>query len=1143
MKIKNLPIPFFRKNSAYKDLFRIMKICLFFLFVFAFQLAAINTNAQDAIIELKTTSVTVGQLINEIEKQTDYLVVYSNREVSTTRKINLLQKSDKVSSHLDEAFSNTDIGYNFENNYIILSKKAHQTANIITKIVQTSQQQRKTITGTVVDAARLPVIGANIVEEGTTNGTVTDIDGRFSLNVENNATIHVSYIGYLQQSINTAGQTSLNITLLEDTKTLDEVVVIGYGTLQKKDVTGSVGQVQSDQISNRAAPRIDQALIGQLAGVQVISSTGQPGEGLNIRIRGVGSISAGTQPLYVVDGFPDANIQMLNPNDIETIDVLKDASSTAIYGSRGANGVVLITTKRGKEGKARINLDAYYGWQKVQKIPKYLTMQEQAQYYFDGIVNQNLDVNGNMSDSDPFNWTPYRVPKTILGVLGYPGYTPITESHDPFDYIYRTAPQQNYTLSVQGGTDNIKYSVSGSYFDQEGIIIENGYNRYSLRTNLDAKINERVSMKLSLNTSYSTNQSIRSGGSATGGEGIIGSAVTWMYWYPLFNEDGTYFDAFGTTDASNNVLNPVAQAKEIKRKNENYRTLGSLSTDIMILKDLNLNIMLGATNNSSHDMYFIPDIPIISRSELTPEGGDSRSLSLNWITEWMLNYNKRIKEHNLSAIAGYTTQKNNFNSNYLNSRGYPNNMVYTLNAVSNDIREGSSEASEWSLISYLARINYNYNSKYYVTASIRADGSSRFGKDNKFGYFPSTAIRWRLSEENFLKNVDQINDLSLRLTYGEVGNNDIGNYAHLATVTYPFHVIGGGGMAPSNMENTYLTWEKQKSTNFGLDAAFFKSRINLTVEYFKTLNHQLLLQVDVPRITGFSTSLQNIGEVQNKGWEFTLRTHNINREFDWQTNFNISTFKNKVLKLGPEGAPLISTNNITQIGEPMGMFYGYKTDGIFKNQAELDKGPIWGAGRAVSHVGDIRFKDMNGDGVITPIDDKTIIGSPYPDFYFGMTNSFSYKNIDLNISLTGSYGNDVMYTMDNQLYTRARYKQYEQVRNYWKSESDPGDGKEPRPNNNPTGGVRERSDRYLDDGSFLKVNNINFGYSLPGRIIQNLHVSNLRLYITSTNPFIFTKYKEMNPEVYNSGNPLTPGLSSYNYPVAKSLALGFNITF
>ena len=1001
------------------------------------------------------------------------------------------------------------------------------------------QQQGRTITGVVIDVDG-PIIGANVLVKGTTNGAITDVNGQFSItNVPNNAILQISFIGYLSQEVNTVNQTRFNITLNEDVAALEEVVVVGYGTMQRRDVTGSVAQVQSGAIESMAAPRIDQALIGQMAGVQVISTTGAPGEGLNIRVRGVGSISSsGSSPLYVVDGFPEANTSSINPNDIETIDVLKDASATAIYGSRGANGVVLITTKRGKEGKARISLDLYTGWQKAQKFPEYLTMQEQAQYYFDGIKNQNLDVNGDMSNPDPNKWTPNPVPLTVLRVLD----GTIKDSYNAYDYVYRTAPQQNYSVSAQGGTGAIKYSVSGSYFTQEGIVIENNFKRYTLRSNLDAQLNRRVSIKLNFNTSYSTRRTIQGSGGQGGGEGIMGAADTWMLWVPLYNADGTYFDCFGTTDASNNVVNPIAQAKEIKRESEDFRTFANLTTDIMITNDLRFNVMVGANQTSSHDWYYIPLLPIISVTEITPEGRDGRSFTLNWITESMLNYVKRINKHSITGLAGYTTQKNNRNTNFLSSRSYPNDMVYTLNAVSNNIRQGDSQASEWSIISYLARVNYNYNSKYYVTASFRADGSSRFGRDNKYGYFPSASLRWRLSEENFLKNIDKISDISLRLSYGETGNNSIGDYAHLATVTYPYHVIGGGGMAPSNIENNMLTWEKQRSTNIGLDAGLFKNRISFTVEYFQTLNHKLLLNVRVPSITGFTNSLQNIGEVENKGWEFSLKTHNIKGAFNWHTNFNLSTYRNKVLKLGPEGAPLIETSNITQIGSPVGMFYGYKTDGVFKNQAELDRGPIWGTGVAASHVGDIRFVDINGDGVITPLDDKTIIGSPYPKFYFGMTNAFSYKNFMLSVSVTGSYGNKVMYVGDQKLYTRARYRQYAQVKDYWKSESDPGNG-EPRPNNNPSGGVRERSDRYLDDGSFIKINNINFSYTVPTQIIQNLGVSGLRLYMTSNNPFLFTKFKDMNPEVYNSNNSLTPGLANANYPVAKSLILGINVTF
>ena len=1006
-----------------------------------------------------------------------------------------------------------------------------------------TQQQLRTVTGVVRDASG-PVIGANVIVKGTTNGDVTNIDGRFTIsNVPANAVLQVSFIGYIPQEVPVGNQSSFEITIREDIATLDEVVVVGYGTMQKKDLTGSVSQVQSESIAKVSVARIDQALTGMLAGVQVISSTGKPGAAPIVRVRGVGSISAGTSPLYVVDGFPEADIQMINPGDIESIDILKDASATAIYGSRGSNGVILITTKRGTEGRAVINLDVSYGLQRILKIPEYLTMHEQADYYYQGLVNQNLDDRADIS-GDPLSWR-YPVPITVKNVLD----GKITEITDAFDYVFRDAPQQNYTLSARGGTGNIKYSVTGSFLSQEGIVIVNNYNRYSVRTNIDAKLNERATLKVNLTNTYSTLRDVSDSGGQGGGEGVIGAAVTWMYWYPLYKENGDYLPAYGQ-DAMNEVWNPLTQAYEIKRHEERYRTIGNMEFDYKIMKDLRFNLMLGANTQNRRYYYFIPNLPALNSQ--AAEGRDERSFSLNWITESTLHYQKIFNNvHNVNAMIGYTTQQNNSNSNYVRSRSFPNNLVHTLNAASNNVDQGGSDESQWSLISYLARVNYHYNSKYYITASIRSDGSSRFGRNNKYGYFPSAALSWRLSEEDFIKNIDPISNLKLRASYGASGNNSIGNYAHLATVTYPSYVLGGGsrgGLAPNNIENTYLTWEKQSSINFGIDVGLFNNRIDLTAEYFITNNRDLLLNVDVPRIMGFTTSLQNIGEVENKGWEFTLNTHNVKGVFDWKTNFNISAFRNKVLKLGPEGAPLISTNHITKIGEPMGMFYGYQQDGIFKNQADLDAGPIWAPGsNDRSRVGDIRFKDISGpngvpDGIIDT-HDRTIIGNPYPNFYYGMTNTFTWKNFMLSISFAGQYGNQVFNTSDTNLYTRARYKQYAIVKTYWKSESDPGNGIQPRPNNAPKGGLREKSTRYIDTGSYMKVNNINFSYTIPSRIARTLTLSNVRVYLTASNPFLFTKFRDFNPEVYSSTDPRYPGQMNFNYPLAKSYIFGLNVTF
>ena len=998
------------------------------------------------------------------------------------------------------------------------------------------------VSGTVTDENNMSLPGVNVLEKGTTNGTATDASGSYTLKVNDEKSVLIfSFIGYVSQEVAVNARSAINITLIPSVQALEEVVVIGYGTVDRKDLTGAVGSVGSEQIKDLSVTRVDQALSGKIAGVQVQSVSGEPGAAPHIRVRGVGSISAGGEPLYVVDGFPTDNIQMLNPNDIETIDVLKDASATAIYGSRGANGVIIINTKRGQAGKSVISFDTYFGWQKVLKTPEFLTVEEQARYYYSGVRNQNIDA-GKSVTGDPLNWF-YNVPVTIMDVLEGRN----TTNSDAYDEIFRIAPQQSYNVAAKGGNESVKYAVSGEYLNQDGIIITSNFKRYSLRANLDAQLSKRLSVKLNFNTAYTTNNDLVDEGGSGGGEGIIGAASTWQRWYPLYGDDGKYFSGFGQ-DATNNVWNPVAIAKEIKRQSEQIRTLGNINAQYKITDALNVNVMIGANTSNYHYSSFIPKLDVF---ENVTDGSDERSDYLNWITETTANYNKRFGKHHVTGLIGYTTQKQANSSNFVRSRDYPNNLVYTLNAASNIIYQGNSNVSEWTLISYLTRLHYNYNSKYYVTVSMRADGSSRFGKDKKYGYFPSAALAWRISDENFLKESSFINDLKIRTSYGETGNNNIGNYAHIGTVNYESYTFGGsaiGGYAPAQFANSILTWEKQRSFNTGIDAGILQGRVTFSADYFKTTNHNLLLNVNVPLITGFNTSLENIGEVENTGWEFTLSTINVDREFKWSTDFNISAFKNKVTKLGPEGAPIISSYHITKIGEPMGMFYGYIADGVFMNQGELDAGPVYNPGAAdKSRVGDIRFKDVSGpdgqpDGIVNTFD-RTIIGSPYPDFYYGMTNRFSYKNFALSVNLQGTHGNMVFSNSDNYLYTRARYKQLSVVKNYWQSEDEPGDGVSPRANNNPTGGLRQKSTRFLDSGAFFRINNINLSYTFPGAITDKLSLSSLRVYITATNPLLVTKYNFFNPEVSNSSNPLNPGVNNYDYPVAKSLMAGLNITF
>ncbi len=1010
------------------------------------------------------------------------------------------------------------------------------------------------VQGTVSDEKGEGLPGVSILLKGTQKGTTTDANGRYKIDVPNAAaTLIFSFVGYASQEVVVGNRTNLSVTLATDNKTLSEIVVIGYGSIEKKDLTGSVASIGSKSIQDVAVPRVDQALMGKIAGVQVKPVSGEPGAAPQIRIRGVGSISAGAGPLYVVDGFPISSIQTLNPNDVETIDVLKDASATAIYGSRGANGVVIINTKRGKSGKAAINFSYQFGFQKIAKRPALQSGLEEAQHYFDGVRNRNLDE-GNDVSGNPLNWKA-PVPQTILDVLS----GKLTTNEEPLDAILRTGPQQQYQLTASGGSENMRYAISGEYLNQDGIILNTNFKRYSVRANLDAKLSPKLTLKVNLNPSYTDKTNV--GG--VNAEDVatysditnnpLYNALVIPTYQSLLNPDGSYYPFGNGLDAVVTSKNPLALAKEIQARQKGIGFLGNTFIEYSILNNLKVNVMLGINLMSIKGSYFKPQMAAFL-NELA-SGTDNASQRLNWITETTVNYTKSVGKHNFTGLLGYTTQRETFESNTLTSNRYPNNLVPTLSAVSGLLTGGSSNVAEWSLLSYLGRINYNYNSKYYATASVRTDGSSRFGEKNKYGLFPSLALAWRVSDENFMKDIPFVNELKLRASYGKTGNNNIGNYDHLATINYEKYVLGGtgvGGYSPGRLANPNLTWETQQQVNVGLDLSFLSNRLALTLDHFQSKNSDLLLNVNIPDITGFNTALQNIGEVQNTGWEITLNTVNTQGAFKWQTSLNFSAYKNKVTRLGPSGDPIISSQggNITMIGQPIGMFYGWLTDGIFKTKAELDKGPLWNpGGRDASRVGDVRFVDVSGpngvpDGVINSFD-KTIMGSPYPDFYYGMTNSFSYKNLSLSVSLQGVQGNSVLALSREQLANdRARFRQYAFMNNYWKSEAEPGDGYSVRPNDVPTGNFRGTySQRWLDDGSYLRINNIVLGYALPEGIAKKAHLSSVRLSVTANNPFLFTKFIGFNPDVSRTDSPLTPGNERYDYPTSKSFLFGINIGF
>jgi TonB-linked SusC/RagA family outer membrane protein len=1011
-----------------------------------------------------------------------------------------------------------------------------------------SDQQQIRISGTITDASTgQSMPGVNVVVKGTTVGSIADASGKYSFSVPNtNVSLVFTFIGYVSQEIPLNGRTTLDVALTSEVVGLNEVVVVGYGTVKRADLTGSVQSVTSDNLKNVSVTRVEEALLGKMAGVQIKPVSGQPGAAQQIRIRGIGSISASAEPLYVVDGFPVGDIQTLNPNDIETIDILKDASATAIYGSRGSNGVIIISTKRGKEGLPVISFDTYYGLQKVSMEPVMMNSQQEAQYFYDGVRNRNLDA-GNDVSGTPDKWK-LAVPTDILNVLNGSNTTDVNW----LDLIMYTAPQQQYQMTVRGGDKNLKYAVSGEYLDQEGIIRKTNFKRYSLRANIDAKLTNKLTVKVNLNPSF-TNENVVTAMGLTSGpnENVIGSAMAVTPFYPVYTENGDYFAYNGLT-ACGNFYHPLALLNEIKNNRKGTRLLANVNAEYKIYSDLSFNILTGINLRSTDQEKFKPKISAFLNDPAY--GQNDNSLNYNWLMEYTLNYNKAIGKHFITGLAGYTVQKDETKSVYIYSDKFSNNLVPYLSATSGLITDGSTSFSEWAMVSYLARINYNYASKYYLTASFRTDGSSRFGKDKKYGYFPSAAVAWRISDENFMKGIPQLSEMKLRASYGVTGNNNIGNYDHLATISYDTYTLGGvavGGYAPARVSNPLLTWETQEQFNIGADISLLKRRINLTIDNFKSKNTNLLLNVNVPDVSGFRTALKNIGEVRNTGWEFVLSTVNLPGKFEWTTDFNISTYKNKVTKLGPSGDPIISGGNITVIGQPIGMFYGWLVDGVYMNQTDLSSNPVFGGGTAaVSHMGDYKFVDVSGpdgvpDGIINSLD-KTIMGNPYPDFYYGMTNNFSYKNLTLTVSLQGSKGAEILHQNwpGSNRSTRARTNQLALSNNYWKSPDEPGDGQTPRPNDAPTGNVRgEFSQAQLESADYLRINNISLSYIVPSMITNKLKVSSIRVYLNSNNPFIFTDYSSFNPDTSNSGNSLTPGRDNNDYPLPKSLTLGLNLTF
>jgi len=1053
-----------------------------------------------------------------------------------------------------------------------------------------------TLTGQVTDESGAVLPGVSIIIKGTTTGTITDIEGYYSLEVNPSDVLIFSFIGYSNQEIIVGTQSVVNVRLEADITTLGEIVVTGYGTQQRRDITGAVASISFEEIQNMPVASFENAIQGQLAGVQVSETSGEPGAGPTIRVRGLGSISAGNEPLFVIDGFPVSKnvaigvqgdvsrrraafrpppsnpLATLNPNDIQSIEVLKDASAAAIYGSRGSNGVVLITTKRGKrEGKPQISFDSFTGVQSVANKIDLMNAAELTDYVIDTRNNAYLQdiagasINDSNAERDAKAIADGKAPSGNYRIAD-DFINPSGTDTDWQDEVFNQATIQSHNVSVSGGTEDIGYYVAGGYYDQDGIIDGSGFKRYSFRVNLEAEIMPKLNIGVNLNPSFTVFDRLPAGSPYFARPpGIVYSALVQSPTVSPYNADGSInqtdnqsylFTETGAGAGMTTASNPLAIIAAIDDKLKQNRTFGNFWGEYEILEGLKFKSFLGIDINNYNRTFFRAN-SLLYRNAPTgePYAQSSASQSVSWVSEQTFSYEKTFADqHNLSAVAGFAAQKETIETSEVLAINFFDDQVPTING--GQVTAGTANQEEWSLASFLARGNYSYKDKYLLTATIRTDKSSRFGKENRTGVFPSVSAGWRLSEESFMANLSSLSDLKVRASWGQTGNFLIPNFASIGLISPTNYVFGENGGSQTNgvtqttISNPALSWEKTSQIDIGLEFGLFDDRIFTSLDWYQTTTSDLLLAVQIPSALGFTTSLQNIGEVQNKGLEISLSTRNLAGELKWDTDFNFSTINNKVTKLGPSGDPILSSGgagnrHITRIGDPIGSYYGYVVDGIYQSQAEIDNAPIDTQAPA-ARPGDLRFKDIDNDGDIDP-DDRTVIGNYLPDYTWGITNTFTFKGVDLRILIQGVQGAEVLNLTRRHLGNgEGNFNSYAEWNNRWRSPSEPGNGEIPRADRltGLHGNNNRPSSFQVEDASYIRLRTITLGYNFPNKVLGDV-IQSLRIYMSGTNLLTITDYLGFNPEVNNqsAASPNVQGEDYGAYPLNKSYTFGINVTF
>lgn len=1161
-------------KSECKKIFLAMKLTIAFTLLLSLQMSAKVGHSQSKLT-LQIKKATLSKVFLEIEKKTDFRFLYSDDIVSFEKKIDIDVTDAPVKEVLTKLLVNTPLEFTIiKSNLVVISDKN-----------EVGQIKGVLITGTITNAAGQPISGASVFEKGTNNGTTTNDRGQFKINVENAGTaiLDITYIGYQKLELKLNGETNVSVKLNEVISNLDDVIVVGYGTQKKKNVTGAVSSFDARKLEERPIQRIDQALVGQLPGVNVKQNTGIPGKAFSVQIRGSGSITAGNEPLYVIDGFPLSNnstnvgngsftggnpLDNINPNDIENIEVLKDAAAAAIYGSRASNGVVLISTKRGQSGKAKISFNNFAGYNQASKKLQMLngdqwidraTEMINAAYvlkYGSAGATANDNATTRTALVGAFNTGYFLDPRWAMP--GHPGL----ESVDWQDVIEQKGLLQNNEISASGGTEAVKYFISGNYLNQDGFIKHVGYKAYSARANVEINAAKNFKLGLNLAPTYSITQDP----GVEGKDAIFHQALSYspiqedtVGNYPNIGKNAQYSWSNSANGALGKLENYVGETKR-------YRTLGTIFGEYQIIKGLTFRSSLNLDNTDNSSRTYVPYYAagtITSRTfnattnpnlTASTSGSFSTYKRVTFVNENTLTYNKVFKGvHNLNVLLGQSYNTDRLDQSSLSSvGGYTSSVIQTLNAAAG--WTGSTSSSKNVLISYFSRVQYGYKDKYLLSAGLREDGSSRFGANNQYGIFPSASFGWRVIEEKFMNKVPVISDLKIRLSYGVNGNNNIGNYPSIPTLGSSGYVFGATqaaaiGQSPNVLANPDIKWEKSQTYDLGFDFGILKNRITGSFDYYNKLNTDLLLNVQVPEVTGQQSFLTNIGSVRNIGEELEITARNFVGKFQWTTAVSLSHNGNKIVSLAPGQTQiiipnaLVVTDAILRVGQPLNSIYVVKQIGILSQDDINNKAAVYGTGET---VGDPKYQDLNGDGVITEAD-KQIVGHPNPDYIWGVTNTFRYKGFDLSILVQGQNGGS-LYSMLGRAITRTGQGFTDNAPAFytdrWRSATDPGAGRVSKAYS--TFGFVGNTD-WLYSSNYFRVRNITLGYNLKN-VVKSHFIQNARIYISAENFFGHDRYYGgLNPDAANtaiSSNANYPEAEDYGgLPLAKSLIIGLNLTF